>query len=620
MNRIGAIRTATLIALPFLLLPAGIWLGLSAARQFPVLDWWGVVRWSVRAVYIGGAYWGWRAGRPRWFYPWLGFAVYEAVATLLSLAVLVMDGLFFRHNGAVAGYLGLALFPLAFAPYIAVALWVGWQRSQRLLAAYTVFPHAALTIPLALYVDVEAMLQLTWVGTLLSAVAAALCAVLFWILPSIILPRHENLGRAAVLFGGVLLCQLFSLVGAGMLELGGSIAILYLLIPLTGLGWLILSGPLLLPPLLQWLIRAQKAEGAIASLSQKAGRMLPGMSTAAARAGDARNLLQSVKTRDRSPKGEIQMSEETTAAVVAETRQSYRSNVDYIYKLSIVFLAALAVILVALYVGRAAVYKIHEFERGLHLRGGRFLGVQMPGWHAQIPLVDTVIIVKVNERLGYVERIPAMTSDNVTMDVSLQYTYRVNNPERFALAVDDPERIVFEFVQGKLRDVINTKAMTGVMNQRTETNLEIMQELKEKEDQYGVEFMTVQIQGASPPAEVLSAIKDRMVAGQLQELSEAEAAQQRIVADARFYAAQKEAEADAYRITTTAAAEAEQILLTTEAQQLAVRANLAELEGKGALAEKYIDYLIAVELKENSKWILSAGADPILELRTPAGE
>ena len=32
------------------------------------------MRWSLRAVYIGGAYLGWRAGRPRWFYPWLGFA------------------------------------------------------------------------------------------------------------------------------------------------------------------------------------------------------------------------------------------------------------------------------------------------------------------------------------------------------------------------------------------------------------------------------------------------------------------------------------------------------------------------------------------------------------------
>ncbi len=314
------------------------------------------------------------------------------------------------------------------------------------------------------------------------------------------------------------------------------------------------------------------------------------------------------------------MSEETAAAVAPETRTTYGPNLDYVYKLSIVVLAALAVILVALYVGRAAVYKIHEFERGLHLRGGRFLDVQTPGWHAQIPLVDTVIIVKVNERLGYVERIPAMTSDNVTMDVSLQYTYRVTNPERFALAVDDPERIVFEFVQGRLRDVINTKAMTGVMNQRTEMNLEMIQVLKEKEDQYGVEFMTVQIQSASPPAEVLSAIKDRMVAAQLQEQAEAEAAQQRIVADAQFYAAQKQADADAYRITATAAAEAEQIRLTTEAQQLAVRAILGELEGKGWLADKYIDYLIAVELRENSKWILGTGAEPVLELRPDAGE
>lgn len=72
---------------------------------------------------------------------------------------------------------------------------------------------------------------------------------------------------------------------------------------------------------------------------------------------------------------------------------------------------------------------------------------------------NTAIIVRVNERLGYVEQIPAMTSDNVTMIVSLQYTYRANYLAQYALQVDDPERIVFEFVQGKSRDVVNTKAM-----------------------------------------------------------------------------------------------------------------------------------------------------------------
>ncbi|KAF5434729.1 Regulator of protease activity HflC, stomatin/prohibitin superfamily [Candidatus Methanophagaceae archaeon] len=42
-------------------------------------------------------------------------------------------------------------------------------------------------------------------------------------------------------------------------------------------------------------------------------------------------------------------------------------------------------------VARAAVYKIRPWERGLHVRGGRFIGVDEPGWHIQIPFVDTII-------------------------------------------------------------------------------------------------------------------------------------------------------------------------------------------------------------------------------------
>ncbi len=599
-----------------MLLPGAFWLAVNAPGPVPASGWQPGVIWALRLFYFGGAFVGWRAGRPHWFYPWLGFAVYAAVAILLQITFLITDW----GDGPLMILLGLILLPAAFAPYFAAALWLGWRRSQRQLAAYTVFPHAGLTIPLFILVTGgQSPGDLS--GVFLSAVAGAAIATLYWYPLSTFAQGETNWIRTAVLYGGVILTHTLFFIGLGYLNDVGRVRdILVMLIALVSLGWVILSGPLLLPPLVQLLLRALKAERAIGYLGKKVGQVLPALTTAVTRFKDYFDPPASKRAGDYPPKSEENMSEETVAATVADTRKPAGPNVDRLYKLSITILAAMAVILVALYAGRAAVYKIHEFERGLHLRGGRFLGVQMPGWHIQVPLVDTVIIVKVNERLGYVERIAAMTSDNVTMDVSLQYTYRVTDPQRFALAVDDPERIVFEFVQGRLRDVINTKAMTGVMNQRTEMNLEIMQELEEKEGQYGVEFITVQIQSASPPTEVLSAIKDRMVAVQRQEQAEAEAAQQRTVADAQFYAAQKEAEAHAYRITTTAAAEAEQIQLTTEAQQLAVRAILSELEGKGALAEKYIDYLIAVELKENSKWILGAGAEPILELRPSVEE
>jgi regulator of protease activity HflC (stomatin/prohibitin superfamily) len=299
-----------------------------------------------------------------------------------------------------------------------------------------------------------------------------------------------------------------------------------------------------------------------------------------------------------------------TNAKPATTTDRFGDWLRKLYRLSVVIIAVFIVLSTVLFVGRAAVYKIHAYERGLHLRGGKFVRVEEPGWHVQIPLVDTVIIVEVSERLGYVENIPAMTSDDVTMNVSLQYTYRVINPERYALDVANPERIVFEFVQGKLRDVVNTKAMTAVMHSRAEMNREVMAALQEKEEQYGVRFITVQMQNASPPAEVVTAIKDRMVAVQRQEQAQAEAAQQKTLADAAFYAAQKEAEAEALRIS-----------LAAEAQQLAVRMILAELEGKGELAEKYLDYLIAQELKENSKWIISNGASmPIIDITDSSGE
>lgn len=279
-------------------------------------------------------------------------------------------------------------------------------------------------------------------------------------------------------------------------------------------------------------------------------------------------------------------------------------TLDTLYKVAVVVIAAFIVCMVALIAGRAAIYKIHPYERGLHLRGGQFIAVDQPGWHIQIPFWDTVILVRVNERLGYVDQISAMTSDDVTMVVSLQYTYVVIDPRRFALEVDDPERIVFEFVQGKLRDVVNTKAMTEVMHDRARMNQEIMEALKVKEEQYGVRFITVQMQSASPPDEVVQAIKDRMVALQRQEQAQAEAEQTKIVADAEYYAAQKRADAEAYQITKIA-----------EAQQMSIQMLLAELAKHPDIAADYLQYLTAQELKANSKWIISGESTPIVDLR-----
>ena len=311
-------------------------------------------------------------------------------------------------------------------------------------------------------------------------------------------------------------------------------------------------------------------------------------------------------------------SEEKSLPQVVNHRRS-RGCLEFLIKNSSLLLVFLIVAIALFSLARAAVYKIRPYERGLHLRGGAFVGIDQPGWHIQIPFVDTVIALNVIERSGVVEKLSAMTADDVTMDVSLLYTYRVFDPVRYQLEVLDPEKIVSNFVQGTLRDIVNIHHMDEVMHNRAEINQQVMTELQKKQEQYGVNFILVQIQNASPPEEVVSAIKDRMVATQLEEKALAEASQQRTLADSEFYTAQKKADGDAYQITTLAKAQATQINLSSQAQVEALHQTLAELDGKGPLAEQYIQVLIAQELRENSKWIVSSsGTMPIIDLREVA--
>lgn len=297
-----------------------------------------------------------------------------------------------------------------------------------------------------------------------------------------------------------------------------------------------------------------------------------------------------------------------------------RGCLDWVYHRAASILLILFIAFVVFSLARASIYKIRPYERGLHLRGGSFVGIDQPGWHMQIPFVDTVIGLNVVERPGTIEQLPAMTADEVTMDVSLLYTYRVSDPVRYALEVTEPEKIVARFVEGTLRDVVNLHHMDEVMHSRTQINAEVMTELQKRETQYGVQFVLVQIQNAAPPAEVVQAIKERMVAVQLQEKATAEAEQQRTLADSQFYTAQKQADGEAYQIARLAEAEATSIQLSSDAKVAALRQILTELEGKGTLAEEYIQVLIAQELRENSKWVISSGSSPILDLREVSPE
>ena len=245
-----------------MLLPSAYWLAANVPGSIPVTGWQQGVIWSLRFLYFGGAFLGLRAGRPFWFYPWLGFAVYAMVAIYLQGAFRVFQ------LGEVFLALALAavLYPLAFSPYFAAVLLLGWRSSNRLLAALTVFPHAALTLPLVFFVN-GVIPYGDWRVVLLSSAACAAVAALCWRMLSTTGRLRIRWAQAALLYGGVILAQALFMFGDFYLNGSGRLLdLLIMWIALAGLGWVILSGPFLLPPLVQFLIRVLRVERALGHL------------------------------------------------------------------------------------------------------------------------------------------------------------------------------------------------------------------------------------------------------------------------------------------------------------------------------------------------------------------
>lgn len=282
MNRSHTFLTAALIALPFLLLPAGVWLTNATAEFWyievsPFQPWEGV-RWLMRIIYVCGAILGWRAGRPIWLYPWLGFAIYESVASLMLFTAwpLLLHWTNSLELGSIFA-LGFLLYILvvSFSPSAAVFLWRKKHPLQEPLAAYILFPPAALTLPLVLSAIMQfdgegmprGMLQsglegMPPIATLAAAVAAAIFAVLFLSPPRALSRVQRNSARMAVLIGAVPVTHLFFWSILIIFSFGERFDVLgdsWLYLTSTGLGWLILTVPMFLLPLLQLPVRMLKS-------------------------------------------------------------------------------------------------------------------------------------------------------------------------------------------------------------------------------------------------------------------------------------------------------------------------------------------------------------------------
>ncbi len=167
----------------------------------------------------------------------------------------------------------------------------------------------------------------------------------------------------------------------------------------------------------------------------------------------------------------------------------------------ILILVAVLLVLLA-----KAVYILREYERGVVFRLGRLAGVKGPGFTLIVPFVDR--LVRVGLRIIAMDVPPqdVVTKDNVSVKVNAVVYYRVFEPDKAIVEVQDYAYATSQLAQTTLRSVIGASELDELLSAREKINLELQAILDRATDSWGIKVSAVEVKHVDLPEQMQRAI------------------------------------------------------------------------------------------------------------------
>lgn len=193
------------------------------------------------------------------------------------------------------------------------------------------------------------------------------------------------------------------------------------------------------------------------------------------------------------------------------------------------------IILILLFLA-TAIKVIPEYERAVVFRLGRVIGAKGPGLIIVIPIIDRVVKVSLRTVTLDVPTQDVITKDNVSVQVDAVVYFRVVDPVKAIVEVEDYFYATSQIAQTTLRSVCGEAELDELLSQREKINLKLQEIIDRQTDPWGVKVISVELRKIDLPEELRKAIARQAEA-------ERERRAKIISAEAEFQAAQKLLEA-----------------------------------------------------------------------------
>ena len=187
-------------------------------------------------------------------------------------------------------------------------------------------------------------------------------------------------------------------------------------------------------------------------------------------------------------------------------------------------------------IAAASIKILREYERGVIFRLGRLIGAKGPGLIFIIPGVDKLLRISLRTVALEIPPQEVITRDNISITVNAVVYFRVIDPDKAVVEIENYLYATSQLAQTTLRSIIGQSQLDELLSERDKLNLKLQDVLDKQTDPWGIKVSLVETKQVDLPTEM-----QRVIARQAE--AERERRAKVIHADGEAQAAEKLAEA-----------------------------------------------------------------------------
>lgn len=195
-------------------------------------------------------------------------------------------------------------------------------------------------------------------------------------------------------------------------------------------------------------------------------------------------------------------------------------------------IVTIVIVLLVLLFLSSAIKILREYERGVVFRLGRLVSVRGPGLILLIPIIDKMVKVSLRTVVFDVPPQDVITQDNVSIKVNAVVYFRVIQPQKAVVDVENYLVATSQISQTTLRSVLGQSELDDLLAQRELINQKLQQIIDTHTEPWGIKVSNVEVKQIDLPQEMQRAMAKQAEA-------ERERRSKVIAAEGEFQASQR---------------------------------------------------------------------------------